>query len=363
MADAPGPMDEAATSESRIVLQADGREFSVADVMRAAHFRGELDASWQSLLSKLACLQYAEEKALEPGSDKLQAIADQFRYEHDLITSEETEEWLAERGLDEDIFAAHVLRTYWRTELGERVKTPPKELVLTSDDSAPLVVQLILSGLLSHLTRDLANRLASLHTVDATGDALKSQVEIERARFFARAGFGPEGLAAWLHTIGEEEAWWEEMLRLEAACTLHMERVVTPEQLARALRTRRLGLMRFEAEEIEFETIEAAREAMLCVRDDHMSMEEVAAESGYSYRCHDFLLEEQPAAWQTTLLSTPEGSMATPFQDDGVFRLFFVIRKIEPSLEDPAARARLEEHLIDSAFEELRLAQGYQISA
>ena len=56
----------------------------------------------------------------------------------------------------------------------------------------------------------------------------------------------------------------------------------------------RLPLTRFEVETIELDSLDAAREALLCVREDGMSMEEVATEGRYPYRHPEVLLEEIP---------------------------------------------------------------------
>ena len=54
----------------------------------------------------------------------------------------------------------------------------------------------------------------------------------------------------------------------------------------------RLRLTRFEVERIELESHDAAKEALFCVREDGMSMEEVATEGRYPYRRAEFLLED-----------------------------------------------------------------------
>jgi hypothetical protein len=111
--------------------------------------------------------------------------------------------------------------------------------------------------------------------------------------------------------------------------------------------------MRFELEEIEFDTMAAAREAVLCVKEDNLSMEEVAQESRYPYLKRDFVLDELPQEWQIPLLSTPENSLAGPFEDGDLIRLFRVARKFEPMLEDEAVKKRLEASLLQTFFAEV----------
>jgi hypothetical protein len=131
--------------------------------------------------------------------------------------------------------------------------------------------------------------------------------------------------------------------------------------MTRALRSQRLDLMRFQMEEIEFDSLEAAREAILCVREDNLSMEEVARESRYPYFDRDFVLDELPKEWQISLLSTPENGLAGPFQDGALIRLFRLRRKMEPSIEDDSVRQRLTQHLRQIHFDELAGAQGLKV--
>ena len=55
----------------------------------------------------------ADEQNLEFDDDAIDTAAEQFRYQHDLITAEETEQWLAGRGLTLGDFSAYFVRHYW----------------------------------------------------------------------------------------------------------------------------------------------------------------------------------------------------------------------------------------------------------
>src|SRR5437016_14373770 len=74
----------------------------------------------------------------------------------------------------------------------------------------------------------------------------------------------------------------------------------------------RLPLTRFETEVIELESLDAAHEALFCVREDGMSMEEVATEGRYPYRRADFLLEDLPVDAQHRFLSVSAGEVLQP---------------------------------------------------
>jgi len=78
------------------------RTFSVREVIEAAHFRGGLDAWWH----KAARIVESE---LTVDTEAVQVRADEFRTARDLITAEETERWLAVRGLTMEEFGDYCL--------------------------------------------------------------------------------------------------------------------------------------------------------------------------------------------------------------------------------------------------------------
>ena len=76
------------------------------DVICAAHFRGDLEKSW-----KRVC-DYVKSGASGRETDEadLQARSEEFRINRDLISAEETERWLDERGLSLDDFSDFLIR-------------------------------------------------------------------------------------------------------------------------------------------------------------------------------------------------------------------------------------------------------------
>ena len=89
----------------------------------------------------------------------------------------------------------------------------------------------------------------------------------------------------------------------------------------------RLRLTRFEIELIELESHDAAQEALFCVREDGMSLEEVATEGRYPYRRANFLLEDLPADAQQKYLSVSQGDLLEPMPHGDGFELCRVIKK------------------------------------
>src|SRR5437667_11410898 len=116
---------------------------------------------------------------------------------------------------------------------------------------------------------------------------------------------------------------------------------LVPRGRGREWTTWRLALRRFETEVIELQSRDAAQEALFCVREDAMSMEEVAAEGRYPYRRADFLLEDIPTEGQQRFLSVSAGDLLEPLARGDGFELCRVISKIEPQADDPSVKSRI----------------------
>src|SRR5689334_5456994 len=93
----PQPGAKAGPGFQRVVLRFADAEFTVKDVLDTAWLRADLQPLWRQLLESLACQQRADELDQEAEDVALQAMSEEFRYERQLLTAEETEHWLAAR--------------------------------------------------------------------------------------------------------------------------------------------------------------------------------------------------------------------------------------------------------------------------
>ena len=126
-----------------------------------------------------------------------------------------------------------------------------------------------------------------------------------------------------------------------------------PQARQHELAALRLSLTRFETEIIELESRDAAKEAFFCVREDGMSMEEVAIEGRYPYRRADFILEDISLEAQQKFLCVCSGQVLKPIERGDGFELCRIVTKIEPRLEDPRVKSRIDQRLLDRHFSEL----------
>jgi hypothetical protein len=113
----------------------------------------------------------------------------------------------------------------------------------------------------------------------------------------------------------------------------------------------RLDWIRFDCRYVLFPQEQMAREAALCVRDDGMQLDEVAANAKTGLHSAPIYLEEIDPSLRDRFLSAGKGALVGPLDWDKGFALFVVEDKILPALEDAAIRRRAEESLIQNAID------------
>jgi hypothetical protein len=317
------PSTDAVSHQDLVVCTCGQQEYTARDVFDAAIFRGEFEDKWQKFLRHVAAEERADELELELDESAISAAAEEFRYQHDLITAEETEAWLANRGLTLDDFSDYFARQYCASAVLEGLC--PEEIGYNSADPELrelFVAGLILSGELEEMTSKLMWRLAARCAgAELTSDA----VATEERSFFKRNSI----------TRAELEEW------------------LVPHARQRELAALRMLLTRLETEVIEFESRDAAQEALFCVREDGMSMEEVAAEGRYPYRRVDFVLEDIATEARQRFLSVSAGDLLGPVARADGFELCRIISKIEPQADDPTVKSRIDQRLLDRHFSEV----------
>ncbi len=263
----------------------------------------------------------------------------------------ETEEWLGNRGLTLNDFTAYFTRRYWANALHEELVPHEVEYHSASSELRELFLsELILSGELDRMTTALMWRLAA-HCAEKDPDP--DAIAVAERKFFDRNEIEPSQLADWLERLGRDSEWFNMMLVIDAAYRTRRDTLLVPQARQHELMALRLSLTRFETEIIEFESRDAAKEALFCVREDGMSMEEVASEGRYPYRRVGFLLEDIPIDTQQRFLCVSAGQVLKPIERGDGFELCCIVKKIEPRLDDPRVKSRIDQRLIDRHFSEL----------
>jgi len=338
---------------TRVVLFHVQSAFTVEHVLAFGWFLGELRAPWHELLVSLECEKRATELDLEPEDNALNAMADEFRYERELLTVEEIERWLAARDLTEDDFNSYLVRRYWRANPPESSNSAgseePDYLESAFELRDLLRAELLLSGKFDRLARAASWRLV----LPAEGETSAQLLKTERARFFERTGLNEESLAGALKKLGRDPAWLEEWLGMEIRYGRLRETLLTAEARARALVAQRLPLTKITIEMLTLRSKDAAQEAVLCLREKLLSSEELAKECRASWEPQEFFLGDcEPDVQQEFLSATPgEVLSPKPFGED--FVVSRIVAKTEPNLADAQIRSRIDQRLLRSHFSEL----------
>lgn len=337
-----------ALEEGDAVFTCGDNFYTDRDVIDAGFFCGELEPTWRELLLGVECENQSGETEMDDSA--IDSAVEAFRYEHDLITAEETEQWLESRGLTMDDFGAYFSRHYWKNSLQDKVPAQAGDYLSASEEMRALLrAELILSGEFDRLATRLSWRVAgSQEAKDADVD-----LAAEKEQFVKRAGINESKLPDWLNQLGRDEPWLNEMMRLKAIHSRTRAEILTPQIRQREMGTLRLPLTRLEVEMLEVESKDAASEASLCVTVDGLSMEEVAKEGRYPYRRTQLLIEDIEPDLQQKFLSVPAGSVIDPIARGDGFQLCRIVEKIEPNADDPVIQERIDKRILDLHFSKL----------
>lgn len=291
---------------STVLFLGGGRAWTVDDAIADADARGALDQTIEEALALSAAEQRAEEDSVDIDDDAIQKDSERFRYDHDLITAGETEEWLAARGMTLEDFAAWLYRRLCADAVGR-----PSIDTVPDDFPELLHIHLWLSGDMERVADQFRRRIAA-------------QME----------------LAA-------------ENLSVEAAHDRVVASVLTTDARQRRLAAMRLPLTQLHIDSLELESEAAAREACLCVRDDGETLADLASRSGYTTKRESIWGEDAGRDLPPQALFASDGELIGPIHVENRFKVCQVVRRVEPLLADAAVAARVDAALLDEFFNEL----------
>jgi hypothetical protein len=324
------------------------RTVTIDDVISAAHFRGELEKGWHRVC------EYAKGAPIGAEIDQsvLQVRSEEFRVHRDLISAEETDRWLDERGLSLDDFSDFLIREELCASGFLSLERQVAEYALAPAELRELLrIDLLFTGSFDRFATALAWRMAVREA--QTAALSPSVLASEQARFSDRTGLDGESLDGWLLSLGRDVAWFNEMLELEAVFRAQREALLSDTSRDRVLHNLRMPLMRFHLELIEVDSRDAAREVFECVGADGVPMEEVASGAGFPYRCSHIFYEDLPEDLQPRLLSASPGEILDPIEREGRFELCRLVGKAELNLADDEVRHRVEAKIVEGHFAEL----------
>lgn len=347
-------------AHQRVVLSCKTAAFVVKDVLDAAWVRGELQPVWGRFLRALNALERASAAGRDADDEALQSMSDEFRYEKDLLTSEETERWLANRDLTEEDFSDYFLRRYWlQTEPpgapGTRESLQDELRIHLRAPAAlqeTLRAETMFSGEFDSMARSLGWRLAG-QCAEPEAEPAGDLLQAERVGLEKRVGLSEAELIPALKQIDRDVQWLDWCLRLELTYRLACEHLLTDDQRRRALAARRLALTQVEVETLLARSQDAAKEAVLCLREDPSSLSDLAAQCGGSSQQTCLFIGDCSNDLQQSLFSTSPGEIFGPLPQPDGYLVGRLLGKSDPDLTSPAVRERIDRALLEAHFGEL----------
>jgi len=299
-------------------------EYRWDDVILAAKLRGDWARLEKELREGLACVKRMDDAEEEIDAEELESAANDFRYERDLVTAEEAEAWLKQWNLTAGAWMDYIhrclLRRKWADDLAEIVA---RFGVTQGEINSCLQAEAVCSGFLARFAQALAARASAFEKV-------REEV--------------------WLREAAPCAKKIKRIHRLEAGYRSFRDHVVDSRGLEEQVGWHRLDWIRFDCRYLLFPDEQMAREAALCVRDDSMRLDEVAAHAKIGLQTAPLYLEEIDPSLRDRFLSVGKGALVGPLNWDKGFALFVVEDKILPALEDPAIRRRAEDNLIQNVI-------------
>ena len=144
---------------------------------------------------------------------------------------------------------------------------------------------------------------------------------------------------------------------VDAAFEAVVAREVTEAALRARITSNRLDWMRVSIERLAFAEASMAREAVLCCRQDGLTLGQLAADINRRLDCEEVLLETCDPDVQAAVLSAAPGQIIGPLQVGDAHHVLIVRCKEIPSLDDPEVRALAEGAVVESLLDRERKAR------
>ncbi|MBP6823537.1 MAG: hypothetical protein KA368_18450 [Acidobacteria bacterium] len=299
--------------------------FGWEEIIAAAEVWGDWQRFFDRTKRMLACLKFATETGQLPSNQEVRDALTSFRYAHNLISGEETQAWLNrwELTLEEltNYLRGQLLIERWANKLEK----------ITADHS--------ISG-------EAVTAIIKKHTICAD---LLGQWAIElagRSAVAASSGLFDAGDSS------ERTAPRELIARIEAEFLGAREQAITPQKLQARIADHRLDWVRFDCRYLWFTEERVAREAVWCITEDGLTMDEVAKESGSEARQWSFYLDEIDANVRAHFLAARQGDWLGPLKYREGFPIFSILEKRMPSGDDPLIRQRAEKAIVANMMEQ-----------
>jgi hypothetical protein len=298
---------------ARSVFGVSGRTFGWADVVCATKAWGRWADCEQAARAAQSAFDTAQRGGVPLDGPEFDAEENRFRRSRRLLAADELVSWLARRDVEvgawRDYIRGEVLR---RRSSGE----PPAD----SDAGTAVWVQAMCSGTLDEVARRLAGCVATAQAVGRLDEIADPLTDSE---------------------VGE----------LDRVFIEFCDRSATVDAIEREVDRRRLDWTMLELRFQAGADYDVMREAALCIREDGLGFEEVAAGAGMEVHRRRMALDGVPAELQPHLLGARVGELLGPLTVGSEYWLIDVLDKRVPSIDDPDVRALARDAVVSRAVE------------
>ena len=306
------------------VFTVENKAFGWTEIAAAADIWGDWQPFVHETRQTLACLAYAAQTHQPAANDAVKEAATAFRYTHNLISAQDTQTWLNawEMAVEDwmNYLRGQLLRARWAGRLDQILAAHPSR-----DEQVNQVLKTY--AVCADKFGAWAQKLAGRAAVTAPSGALDASDQ--------RPDNGPRNLVA----------------RIETEFDRIRQQTVTPQRIAAKIADHQLDWIRFGCRYLWFPEERLAREASFCVREDGLTLDEVAHDARGIVQQWDFYLDEVDAAIRPHFLATRQGDWLGPVRLLEGFPLFAIEQKQMPSSDDPCICQRAEQAIVKSLIE------------
>lgn len=294
-------------------------QFGWEEIVAAAQVWDEWRPFIEQTRQSLACLRLAAKTGQLPPAPEVREAVTAFRYAHNLISAEDARSWLGrwEMTVEDwmNYLGGQLLLERWAGRLNEIVAANP---VSNAEVEGAIKSHAICAGRLD----DWALKLAG------------------RAAFAARSGrLSPDEHS----TSGSPR---DLIAGIEREFERQRQQTITPTLIETKIADRRIDWIRFDCRYVWFPEERIAREAAFCVKEDGLTLDELAYDALGVVQQWNCYLDEIEAPARPHFLAARRGDWLGPIRMLEGFPLFSILAKTMPAADDPQIRERAEHAII-----------------
>lgn len=302
-----------------IVFTIENQEFGWDEIVSAAEVWGEWQPFTETVRQTLACLRCAAKTRQMPTAVETRDAANAFRYSRNLISAEDARSWLARYDMTAEnwmnYLSGKLLQERWARRQNEIVAMYP---ISNAEVEEAIKHHAICAGRLDDWAHKLAGRAA---------------VAALSGKLWAADGSSsgtPRDLVA----------------RIETEFERQLQQTITPKLIETKIADRRIDWIRFDCRYVWFPEERIAREAAFCVKEDGLTLDELAYDALGVVQQWIVYLDEIEAPARPHFLAARRGDWLGPIRMLEGFPLFSILAKTMPAADDPQIRERAEQAII-----------------